>query len=240
MALASDGVSRNFMALIASDFSDIQHLVVFASVPKKTLTGLLKRARIHEFAAGSVLFKQGETADYLYIAIDGHVALRAKNERGHDTVIEFVPAGEPFIVAAALLRRPLLLSAQILTTSRVVLIPATDFRHGVETDLALAVAFNRAAAEHWRILIGQLKSLKMRTGTQRLAAFLLSLAERRAGEGTINLPCERRVLATWLGMVPTSASRAFRELASIGVEGRGRSLRVKSFQRLAEFAEQQL
>ena len=225
------------MALIASDLADIQRLPMFASVPKKTVAGLLNRARIHEFAASSVLFKQGEVADYLYIAIDGHVALRAKDERGRDTVIEFVPAGEPFIVAAALLGRPFLLSAQVLTTSRVVLIPATDFRHTVETDLALAVAFNRAAAEHWRILIGQLKSLKMRTASQRLASFLVSLAERRTGEGKIKLPCERRVLATWLGMVPTSASRAFRELSRIGVEGRGRSLRIKSFQRLAEFAE---
>ncbi len=225
------------MTIAASEQADIERLPVFVEVPKKALAQLLGHARIHEFAAGSILFKEGEVADFLYIALDGHVALRAKGEDSGDTVIEFVPPGQPFIVAAVLLNRPFLLSAQVLEGSRVMLIPAADFRHAIEVNLALALAFNRAAAEHWRSLIGQLKSLKMRTGAQRLAYFLLSIAGRRAGQATIRLPCERQILATWLGMVPTSASRAFRELAAIGVEGRGRSLHVRSFERLAEFAE---
>ena len=227
------------MSLLASDLADLQRLPIFAAVSKKALAGFLNAARVHEFAAGSVLFKEGEVADYLYIALDGHVALRAKGACARDTAIDFVPAGQPFIVAAVLLGRHLLLSAQVLEPSRVVLIPAADFRRSIETDLALAVAFNRAAAEHWRSLIGQLKSLKMKTGAQRLASFLLSMADGRIGGAAIDLPCERRVLATWLGMVPTSASRAFRELSSIGVEGRGRRLSVKSIKRLAEFAEAQ-
>lgn len=225
------------MVLQASDFTVVTHLPLFATVSKKTVAKLLGGARTHEFAARSVLFKEGEVADYLYIALDGHVALRSRDRRGHDTVIDFVPAGRPFIVAAALLSRPLLLSAQVLETSRVVLIPAADFRACVETDLALAAAFNRNAAEHWRTLIGQLKSLKMRTGAQRLALFLASLVDRGKGEARVSLPCERRILAQWLGMVPTSASRAFHELTAIGVEGRGRSLRIRSLQRLTEFAE---
>ena len=225
------------MTITASDKADIERLPLFAAVPKKALAQLVRRARIHEFAAGSVLFKEGEVADYLYLALDGHVALRAKGEDSRDAVIDFVPPGQPFIVAAVLLARPFLLSAQVLEGSRVMLVPASDFRHAIEINLALALAFNRAAAEQWRSLIGQLKSLKMRTGAQRLAYFLLSIAGRRAGGATIRLPCERQMLATWLGMVPTSASRAFRELATIGVEGRGRSLHVRSFERLAEFAE---
>ena len=67
--------------------------------------------------------------------------------------------------------------------------------------------------------------------------FLVSLVDRSRGEARVKLPCERRILAQWLGMVPTSASRAFRELGTIGVEGRGRSLRIRSLQRLIEFAE---
>jgi CRP/FNR family transcriptional activator FtrB len=89
----------------------------------------------------------------------------------------------------------------------------------------------------WRALVGQIKSLKMQTGPQRLAAFLASLADGKSGEATVELPCERQVLATWLGMVPATASRAFKELSRIGVEGRGQSLKIRSVHRLLDYAK---
>ncbi len=226
------------MPLHGSDLLAAQRLPIFASVPQENSAQLFHAARLHEFAAGSVLFREGEPAEWLHIALDGHVALKAKGRDAHDAIIEFVPPGQPFIIAAALLNRPLLMSALVLETSRVILIPASDFRQSVATDLAFSAALNGCAAEHWRALVGQIKSLKMRNGSQRLAAFLLSLVDRRTGEATVRLPCERRMLASWLGMVPTSASRAFRDLATIGVEGHRSLLRIRSLQRLADFAEQ--
>ena len=107
-----------------------------------------------------------------------------------------------------------------------ILIPAEEFQRLVAADLAFSTALDHCAAEHWRAMIGQIKSLKMRNGSQRLAAFLLSFVDRRTGEATVRLPCERRMIASWLGMVPTSASRAFRELAAIGVEGHRDLLRI--------------
>ncbi len=226
------------MSLHASDLFAVQRLPLFASVPKANSAQLFHAARLHEFGADSVLFREGEMAESLYIALDGHVALKAKGRDAHETIIEFVSPGQPFIIAAALLNRPFLMSAQVLETSRVILIPADDFRHSVATDLAFSTALNHCAAEHWRAMIGQVKSLKMRNGSQRLAAFLLSLVDRRTGEATVRLPCERRMIASWLGMVPTSASRAFRELAAIGVEGPRDLLRIRSLQILCDFAEQ--
>ena len=225
------------MTLRAADLAAVQRLPLFSSVPHSVSARVLKTARLHHFATGSVLFREGEPADWLYCTLDCHVVLKAKNGNGQESIIEFVPPGQPFIVAAVLLDRPFLMTAQVVETSRVLLIPAADFRRALETDLALAAALNRVSAEHWRGLIGQIKSLKMRTAAQRLAAFLISLVDKRDGEASVHLPCERRVLAAWLGMVPTSASRAFRDLAAMGVEGRGRTLRIQSLDRLIEFAD---
>ncbi len=225
------------MTLSASDLAAVRRLPLFAPVPQRAAARVLGAARMHEFAAGSILFRDGERADVLYIALDGYVALTARDESGGEAVIEFVPAGQPFIIAAVLLDKPLLMSARVVETTRVVLIPAADFRAGVAAEHALSLALTTVAAEQWRLLIGQIKSLKMRTATQRLAAFLVSLVDKRVGEATVRLPCERQVLAGWLGMVPTSASRAFRELAALGVEGRGRTLRIKSLGRLIEYAK---
>lgn len=224
------------MPLIPTDFAAVQRLPLFSGVTRRALERLLATARLHHFAADSVLFRENESADCLYIALDGHVALAVGHGTGGEVVIEFVPPGYPFITAAVLLNRPFLMSARVIESSRVVLIPAAAFRQAVAEEHALSVALNIVSSEHWRLLVGQVKTLKARTASQRLAAFLISLVDRHTGEATVTLPCERQVLAAWLGMVPTSASRAFRELAGLGVEGRGRRLTIKSLARLSEFA----
>lgn len=111
-------------------------------------------------------------------------------------VIEFAPAGEPFILAAVILDKPFLMTAQVVQAGMLLMILAADFRRCSAQSIDLSQAINESASVQWRALVGQIKSLKMQTGPQRLAAFLASLADGKSGEATVELPCERQVLAT--------------------------------------------
>jgi CRP/FNR family transcriptional activator FtrB len=225
------------MTIRAEDRAAAELIPLFAKLNDRTATRLFRAAQVHHFGPGSILFREGDAAEHFHVALDSYVCLKASDGRGEDHVIEFVPPGSAFIAAAVMLARPFLLTAQVVQAGRILFIPAEDFRHAAESDLSLALALIRASSQHWRSMIGQLKSLKMQTATQRLASFLLSLVEGQAEPATIELPCERRLLATWLGMVPTSASRAFSELEKIGVEGHGSRLQVRSLERLAAYAK---
>jgi CRP/FNR family transcriptional activator FtrB len=224
------------MAIRADDRAAVQKIPLFSRLGARTATRLFRSAQVHHYGPGSILFREGDQPEHLHVAIESYVCLKASDGRGEEHVIEFVPAGTAFIVAAIMLNRPVLMTAQVVQPGRVLLIPADDFRRAVDADLSLARAVLRAQSQHWRSLVGQLKSLKMQTATQRLASFLLSLAEGQTAPATVELPCERRLLATWLGMVPTSASRSFSELEKIGVEGRGARLQIRSLERLAAYA----
>jgi CRP/FNR family transcriptional regulator, transcriptional activator FtrB len=224
------------MTIRAEDRAAAGQIPLFAKLSTRTSARLFRAAQAHHFGTGSVLFREGDAAEHFHVALDGYVCLKASDGRGEDHVIEFVRPGTAFIAAAVMLGRPFLLTAQVVQPGRILFIPADDFRQAAESDLALAVALIRASSQHWRSMIGQLKSLKMQTATQRLASFLLSLAEGQGEPATIELPCERRLLATWLGMVPTSASRAFGELEKIGVVGHGSRLQIRSLEQLAGYA----
>ena len=183
-----------------------------------------------------MLFREGDAANHLHLSLDCRVCLKADDGR-QQSVIEFVPPGEPFILAAVVLDKPFLLTAQIVRAGAIVSIPASDVRRCARDSIELSHALNESAAVQWRALVSQVKSLKMQSGVQRLAAFLASLAEGQSGEVTVELPCERQMLAAWLGMVPETASRAFRELKRIGVEGRGQTLQIRSVRRLVDYAK---
>lgn len=224
------------MPIAAEHLPALRRLPLFAGVPKDVVDRLLHRSRLQHFGGGSVLFREGQPADSLYVAIDSHLCLKAGDGRGQSHVIEFVRPGEPVILAAVVLGRPFLMTAEIVRATDVLIVPADEIRRSATASIALSQSLNASIALQWRGLIGQIKSLKMQTGPQRLAAFLTSLVESRSDEATVELPCERQALATWLGMVPATASRAFKELSRLGVEGRGRTLKIRSVRRLNEFA----
>ncbi len=224
------------MPIPADQLAAIRRLPLLADVPRAISGPLLRDARLQHFGVGSILFREGDAAENLYLPLDARVCLKA-GDAPQEHVIEFVPAGEPFILAAVILDKPFLMSAQVVQAGTVLQIPAAEFRRCAARSIALAQAVNESASVQWRALIGQIKSLKLQTGPQRLAAFLASLVEGQSGEATIDLPCERQILATWLGMVPATASRAFKELSRIGVEGRGQKLRIRSVRRLADYAK---
>ena len=223
------------MPLPAGQLATIQRLPLLAGVPRAISNRLLRDARLQHFGAGSILFREGDAPEILYLPLDARVCLKA-GDATQEHVIEFVPPGEPFILAAVILEKPFLMTAQVVQAGTVLLIPAAEFRRCAARSIALSQAISESASVQWRALIGQIKSLKLQTGPQRLAAFLASLVEGKSGEATVELPCERQILATWLGMVPATASRAFRELNRIGVEGRGQRLRIRSVRRLVDYA----
>jgi CRP/FNR family transcriptional activator FtrB len=113
------------------------------------------------------------------------------------------------------------------------MIPAEHFRDVLARDPALNAALVKELSRHWRLLVRQIKDLKLRTAPQRLAAYLLDLAGGR--DGSVELPEERRLLAGRLGMTPESLSRAFAQLASEGVSGRGRKVSIADAGQLRKY-----
>ena len=80
--------------------------------------------------------------------------------------------------------------------------------------------------------------LKFRSGTRRLADFLLRLWEERdPARPSARLPLSKTDLAQYLGMTPQSLSRSLRQLAELGVMIKGRDVRIQHPTRVRAFAD---
>ncbi len=186
--------------------------------------------------SGATLFRQGEEARFLRVVLSGRIALMARSEEDAETVVEFFHAGDLFIIPAVVLHLPYLMSARAVEDSQVLMIQAERFRSLMEQEHALSLAIANELSRHWRMLIRQIKDLKLRSAPQRLAAYLLSLAPDDAGQpASIELPEKRRMIARRLGMAPENLSRAFRQLSEYGVRSNGRQVQLTDIPSLQAF-----
>jgi CRP/FNR family transcriptional regulator, transcriptional activator FtrB len=220
----------------ASDRDWIARNPVFQSLEEDDLNVLLGNAVVHEQPADTVLFRQGEQAIFLHVLIKGRVGLMGVGMDDRQVVVEFMEPGESFILAAVLTDAPYLMTAKTIQRSRVLLIPAGTLREHVSTNARLAAGMLASLSRHYRMMVRQIKDLKLYSATERLGCYLLALgeqgAEGRDGPVTVTLPVEKALLATRLGTTPENLSRAFANLRTAGVTTSGGTVTIVDMVRL--------
>ena len=218
-----------------TDLAPIRRAGLLAGMPDAALARMLRPAFVQPLPEDAVLCRQGEKPDFLHIVVAGRVGLFG--ERGSDeALIEIFRPGDAFILPAVALDMPSLLTARLLEESRILMWPAEAFRAETRTNGRLAYSAMLQLCGYWRLLIGQLKDLKLLTATERLSNLLLSLAPRRGGPAKVVLPGNRPLVAGMLGVAPQSLSRAFAALRPLGVSGGGREIAITDLNRLREIA----
>ena len=188
--------------------------------------------------AQAVLFRRGDTPDGVYVLLSGQLALDVGNGGEADSaVIEVVRPKSLLGLPPVLLRRPSLMTARALEASEVMCIAAAPFRDLLEADARLGLVMLASLAREFRSVVHQLAEMKRRTAAQRLGCYLLALAHEQGGAREVVLPCDKRTLASRLGMTPEHLSRAFAVLRARGVSsGHSRRIVLGDPERLAAFA----
>jgi CRP/FNR family transcriptional activator FtrB len=219
-----------------SDRNWIARHPVFESLSGDELDVLLGAAVVHDLPAEAVLFSQGEQPEFLHVLIDGRVGLIGVGVDDKQVVVEFTEPGESFILAAVLTDAPYLMAARTIQRSRVLLIPAKALREHVSANAKLAVGMLASLSRHYRMMVRQIKDLKLNSATERLGCYLLALGEQRGagtdGSVTVTLPVEKALLATRLGTTPENLSRAFANLRPAGVRTSGCTVTITDMAQL--------
>jgi CRP/FNR family transcriptional activator FtrB len=218
-----------------SDLPLIRRSRLFAQLSEPDLTALLATCFVQALPSGATPCQQGEKPEFLHIVLSGKVGLFAEGPR-EETLVEFFGPGDGFVLPAVMLDMPYLVSARLIDESRILMWPAAAFRAQVRANGTLAYGATLQLSSYWRILVGQIKDLKLLSATERLSAMLLALAPRQSGSATVTLPGGRRLIAGRLGVTPQSLSRAFATLRPLGVSGHGRQVTIADLDRLRDLS----
>lgn len=213
--------------LRAEDVQTVRSLPLFSDISESQFAALMGAAFLQRFPAQTQLIHEGDQADFLHVIVEGMVEMFSTSD-GEETTIGFLEPVSTFILAAVLVDKVYLQSARTLEPSRILMIPAPAIREVFARDPVFAGSVVRELAERYREVVRQLKSQKMRSGVERLAAWLLSRGIRRGETIEVRIPFEKVKLASFLGMTRESLSRSLASLADHGVTVRGRVITCSS------------
>jgi CRP-like cAMP-binding protein len=197
--------------------ADLRRTALFAGVDPARLAPLAGRAFLRRYAAGQVVFTEGEPSEHLYVVRSGRVRVLVESVHGDSVVFAVLGPGDTLGELSVIDGQARSASAEALGELQLVALPADDVRAALRADPALALAAAAALAATVRRLTGSTADLVFLDLPRRLAKLLL--AEARAdGSGPLRVDpgMSQSGLAARLGVTRQSLNRALGGLARRG------------------------
>jgi CRP/FNR family nitrogen fixation transcriptional regulator len=161
------------------------------------------------FERNAEIFGESESADYVYKVLSGSVRAYKVLSDGRRQVTAFYLPGDVFGIESGLEHSN---SAEAIDKATILVVRRSSVFSTAES--------NSEVARHlWSITAAELRRsqnhalLLIKTAKERIAAFLLDMAERLAGKGFVELPMSRQDIADYLGLTIETVSRTLTTLS---------------------------
>jgi CRP-like cAMP-binding protein len=193
-------------------------LPLFADLPLPSLARLATLSSKQAMRRGSAICTQGDAMPGVLTLAFGSAMLALRRPEGGRRTVRFLGARECFGLAAALHGRPCPLDVIALADSLVVTVPAPPLQRLLVTEPAFARSLLREVSEDYLDLLGELEASVRQNAVQRLASYLVTLAEPNGSPQTwiARLPVSKTAIAERLGITKETMSRLLRELSAQG------------------------
>jgi CRP/FNR family nitrogen fixation transcriptional regulator len=160
------------------------------------------------FARNTEIYGENEPADYLYKVVSGAVRTYKVLVDGRRQIGAFHLPGDIFGLETG---DEHTFSAEAITDCKIIVIKRSAV-------VALAAGDNDVARQMWALTARELERVQdrilmlIKSAQERVACFLLEMADRFAGGGAIELPMSRQDIADYLGLTIETVSRTLTQL----------------------------
>ncbi|HMN73183.1 MAG TPA: Crp/Fnr family transcriptional regulator [Rhodoblastus sp.] len=200
---------------------------LFSGLPAPILERVAASSNLESRRAGAPIFAQGAVAKAFFIVVEGWVKLMRARPDGRQALLTTFAHGETFAEAVAMVGGRYPATAIAATGVTLARIEADALRKEIRETPEIGFAMIAATAQHLNQLVRQIEQLKLQSGDERVAEFLLALADKDIGPAEFTLPVDKRLIADKLGMAQETLSRAFARLRAFGVEVDGASVNIR-------------
>jgi len=189
---------------------------VFSAIDEAVLEKFLALCDIRKLPAGKQVFFPGQEADRFFVVLEGHVKIFKVNTRGDEQILHLYGPGESFGEAAMWAGGRFPAAAEATEDARLLVVLRSTLRAALSRNVDIAMGMLAGLSAKLREFAGLIEELSLKEVPARLAGVLLT-ERRRANADTFRLRQTKRELASQIGTVPETLSRALKAIKSQGI-----------------------
>lgn len=220
--------------LIHPPRDELASLPIFEGLDQQLTERLLERCSARQYRAGALIVRQGELTPALHVVLRGIVDLTLVSGKSECGVL-LLSSKDLLLPATTLFHEQALVSARALTNSKVLMLEGRAVETALDQSTTFAANLMKPMSGQWRMAVRNILDLSCRSAAQRVAAFLLRLADLQADTAAPVLPIAKRHLAVRLGITAETLSRMLQTVADHGLHLRGRTIVIRDRAAIEKF-----
>lgn len=224
---------------------NLKKVYIFSGLDDDELDTLSAIVKQKTFNKGDIIFFDTEPYLGFYITITGLVKIYKISRDGKEHILHLIPPFNTFAEVPLFenfnemfeesFRYPAN-SMAIEDETRVLLIPARQFRELLESNTKICIKMVSGFAKRLRHLNHHIEELTLKDVTRRVAGYILTEQKKSQNSETISLNISKNDLAAYLGTIPETLSRTLKKLQDedmITVDGK--VIKICDMDRLKDF-----
>lgn len=224
---------------------NLKKVYIFSGLDDDELDTLSAIVKQKTFNKGDIIFFDTEPYLGFYITVTGLVKIYKISRDGKEHILHLIPPFNTFAEVPLFenfnemfeesFRYPAN-SMALEDDTRVLLIPARQFRELLENNSKICIKMVSGFAKRLRHLNHHIEELTLKDVTRRVAGYILTEQKKSQNSETISLNISKNDLAAYLGTIPETLSRTLKKLQDedmITVDGK--VIKICDMDRLKDF-----
>ncbi len=206
---------------------------LFAALPDEELRGVASLAVPRRFGKKETVFREGDRAEGFFVVASGKVKVFKLSAEGKEQILHVLESGQSFAEAVIFEGGVYPAHAETLAETEMLLLPKQPFIELLEKRPKMAVRMLGSLSRWLKRMTDLVEDLSLRDVETRLVLYLSEEMKSRGiplrDGAELTLPIGKSVLASRLGTVPETFSRALKKLQDEGtIDVRGKRIRILS------------
>ncbi|MFP4313856.1 MAG: Crp/Fnr family transcriptional regulator [Alphaproteobacteria bacterium] len=211
---------------------------LFQNCGEDFFTNTAANAHISSYNKGQILFLHEDEAKYFYYIKNGWVKLFRETLDGTQAVVDIFTSGHIFGETSIFEDSLYPYSAEIVEKAEIIALPLKPLKDEIEGNSKLAYDMLSSMAKYRRQQDREIEHRSIQNASQRIGCFLLRLTRQdEQGAVKIQLPYDKMLVASRLGMQPETFSRALKKLKTeTGIEIKGATIEMQDLEQLTNYS----
>jgi CRP/FNR family transcriptional regulator, anaerobic regulatory protein len=193
---------------------DITGLAMCRGLARQGASRVVAVSTLQKIVAGKALFCEGDESDGIYEVVTGMLRLYKLLPDGRRQITGFLSAGHVLGLAP---EGTHVYSAEAITNITVCRYPRAGFDRLIDEVPGLARRLLTVTSHELRAAQDQMLLLGRKAAAEKVASFLLLMAERQNNDEVVSVPMARSDIADYLGLTTETVSRTFTKLKVEGL-----------------------
>jgi CRP-like cAMP-binding protein len=187
--------------------SCVHHVPIFNDLTSDDIQLVTTAIQSKRYNRGDYIFREGENSNKLFIVNEGVIKIAKLSDQGKQQIIRFLFPGDFFGLFALLQQKQHYADAEVLDDAIICVIEKQHLTSIMERNPRMAYQFLVAVSERLGQADEWLGTISLLETEQRLAKLLILFYDKNNNKPDIQLPVQKKELASLLGTTPETLSR---------------------------------